>query len=151
MGSTSSARIGSVPVVSVSNAKPCSVERVFTISFSRPRTNTPLQALVLMNDPQFMEAARNLAQVILNDRCEDKYAAILERALGHAPEASVTDILKQTYQRVRPIYQKDVQAAETLIHIGESPVDETLDPVELATWTIIANQVMNLDAFVTKS
>ncbi len=120
-------------------------------SVRRERTNTPLQALVLMNDPQYVEAARNFAQLVLNDSSADKFKTMLTRALGCEPTQQVTDILKQTYEKILPIYQEDAEAANKLIRIGESTPDESIDPVELATWTMVANQVMNLDAFINKN
>ena len=119
-------------------------------SVRRERTNTPLQALVLMNDPQFVEAARNLAQVLLRQD-EDRYELLLRKALGSPPESRMVEVLKDTYAQIFEIYKADVEAAKKLISVGESPVDTSLDPVELATWTMVANQVMNLDEFITKN
>ncbi|MFQ3225399.1 MAG: hypothetical protein ACI8Z5_001659 [Lentimonas sp.] len=120
-------------------------------SVRRERTNTPLQALVLMNDPQFVEAARHLASVIITDEREDKFAALYARAMGAEPSEQVIQILKNTYDQVLPTYIENPAAANELLSIGDSPVDASIDPVQLATWTIVANQVMNLDSFISKN
>jgi hypothetical protein len=117
----------------------------------RERTNTPLQALVLMNDPQFVEAARQLASVIITDEREDKFAALYARAMGAEPSEQVIQILKNTYDQILPTYIENPAAAAELLNVGDSPVDESIDPVQLATWTVVANQVMNLDSFISKN
>jgi hypothetical protein len=117
----------------------------------RERTNTPLQALVLMNDPQFVEAARHLASVTLNGPREDKFAALYARAMGVEPDGQVIEILKRTYNQVLPAYIENPKAAEALLQVGDSPVDTSIAPAKLAAWTIVANQVMNLDALITKN
>ena len=120
-------------------------------SVRRERTNTPLQALVLMNDPQFVEAARHLATVTLKAEREDRFAALYARALGHEPDQQQLAILKNTYQQVLPTYIENPALAEQLLAVGDSPADDSLDPAVLAAWTVVANQVMNLDALITKN
>ena len=104
-----------------------------------------------MNDPQFVEAARHLATVTLKSDNEDKFDEIYSRAMGIQPDDRVRSILKNTYGRVLPAYVENPDAAKQLLNVGDSPVDESIDSVELAAWTIIANQVMNLDALITKN
>ncbi|MEO0795232.1 MAG: DUF1553 domain-containing protein [Verrucomicrobiota bacterium] len=122
-----------------------------TCSVRRERTNTPLQALVLMNDPQYVEAARNLAEFVLTSGQPDKFTMLYEVAMGYEPEEAVVDVLKNTYQSVLPIYIEDQEAAKKLIQVGNTPADGGVDPAELAAWTIVANQIMNLDSFITKN
>ncbi|WP_184677070.1 DUF1553 domain-containing protein [Algisphaera agarilytica] len=117
----------------------------------RERTNTPLQALVLMNDPQFVEAARHLAQVVMHTESDDRFALIYTKAMGKAPSDKARGVLEDTFNQLHAIYQEDPESAKKLLAVGDSPVDETLDPVDLATWTMIANQVMNMDAFINKN
>ncbi|MEM9418125.1 MAG: DUF1553 domain-containing protein, partial [Planctomycetota bacterium] len=117
----------------------------------RERTNTPLQALVLMNDPQFVEAARHLAQVVMHADSGDRFALIYTKAMGKAPSDKARGVIEDTFNQLHDIYREDPESAKKLLAVGDSPVDETLDPVELATWTMIANQVMNMDAFINKN
>jgi hypothetical protein len=120
-------------------------------SVRRERTNTPLQALVLMNDPQFVEAARHLATITLKAEREDRFAALYARAMGNEPDEQQLTILKDTYQEVLPSYIENPDLAEQLLAIGDSPADDSLDPAVLAAWTVVANQVMNLDALISKN
>lgn len=120
-------------------------------SVRRERTNTPLQALVLMNDPQFVEAARNLAEVVLRDGREDKAAALLSMVLGNPQSEDFRGLVMQSYQKFAESFQNDPSAARELIEIGESRTFQSHDPVKLAAWTMVASQIMNLDAFVMKN
>lgn len=118
----------------------------------RERTNTPMQALVLLNDPQFVECARHLAENAI--RTQDKNTAraewILMTALSHpASGADVVEITAAAEQFLAVFRQKP-EAATELIHTGESVPDAGLDPAELAAWTMIANVVMNRDDFINK-
>jgi hypothetical protein len=117
----------------------------------REETNTPLQALLLMNDPQFVEAARNMAQRVLTTKTEDKFSFLINQALGRLPDEKMLSSLQMSYQQLNLLYQSNEAAAKDLISIGESEVDTSLDPIELATWTMLANQVFNLDEFITRN
>lgn len=119
----------------------------------RPRTNTPLQALALMNDIQFVEAARHLAERVLSevDRDQDdrlNYAFRLVTA--RSPNSEELAILRRTLETHLTEYRGNVAAAEKLLATGESPRDKTLDPAEHAAWTMIANLLLNLDEALTK-
>lgn len=120
-------------------------------SVRRERTNTPLQALVLMNDPQFVEAARHLALNVLQEPTDDKFTALYSKAMGREPSPETREIMQRTHDKILPIYQEDIDAARKLLSIGTSPIDESVDVAELATWTMLANQVMNPDAHITKN
>ena len=104
-----------------------------------------------MNDPQFVEAARHLATLTLKAERDDRFAALYARAMGNEPDEQQLTILKDTYQQVLPSYIENPDLAEQLLAIGDSPADDSLDPAVLAAWTVVANQVMNLDALISKN
>ena len=119
----------------------------------RLTTNTPLQALVTLNDVQFVEAARALAQRALlegGDSVVDQVAYAYRLATGQRPSAAVRDILQQAYHEELPVFQKDSERAKQLLAVGESPRDEKLDMATHAAMTIIANMILNLDTTVTR-
>ncbi|MEX0322713.1 MAG: DUF1553 domain-containing protein [Puniceicoccaceae bacterium] len=120
-------------------------------SVRRERTNTPLQALVLMNDPQFVEAARRLAEVVLTDSREDKFSALMSIALGQELSDEARAILQGSYDQLLAYYREHPGSAKELIQTGESNPDGSIEHAVLAAWTMIASQIMNMDAFVTKS
>jgi hypothetical protein len=118
----------------------------------RERTNTPIQALVLLNDPQYIESARNLAQKTLHLHSADKARAVwmLESALSKpADEADVADMIA-TATELRTTFEQKPDAAKELINTGDSVPDESLPVAELAAWTIVANTLMNRDDFINK-
>ena len=104
-----------------------------------------------MNDPQFVEAARRLAEVVLKDPREDKFTTLLSITLGKTESWEAVGILRQTYQQLLGYYRENPDSAKALVQIGESTPDPSLDSAMLAAWTMIASQVMNLDEFVTKN
>ena len=119
----------------------------------RERTNTPLQALVTLNDPQFVEAARVLAQAAIKDggeKPEQKIDFIARRLLARSftpdelkvVQASLTDLLAE--------YKAKPEEAKKLIAVGESKADPAVDPGTLAAWTMLANELMNLDEVLNK-
>lgn len=122
------------------------------VCIRRARTNTPLQALVSMNDPQFFEAARKLAErVIRHDadtgrRMDFLAKTLLSRALSPAE----TDALGKGLTRFSEHYKNHPQDAAQVLTTGEAPPANDLDPVEVAIWTMMANQFLNLDETLTK-
>lgn len=119
----------------------------------RPRTNTPLQALALMNDVQFVEAARHFAVRVLKEGGSDRderlvYAFRLVTA--RRPNSEELSILRTTLETHLAEYRANPTAAEQLLSAGESPRDASLDSAEHAAWTMIANLLLNLDETVTK-
>jgi hypothetical protein len=114
----------------------------------RDRTNTPLQALVTMNDPQFIEAARNLAQKAI--AVPDPLAYIAERLLCRPLKANELAILNASLSDLRKHYTTSATDAEALLKVGESKSDEKLPKAELAAWTMLCNQLMNLDEVLNK-
>jgi Protein of unknown function (DUF1553) len=119
----------------------------------RPRTTTPLQALVLMNDPAFLEAARGLAQRVLKEGGNDineRLTFAFRLALARVPKKEELRVLQQVYQQQLENYRHDKEAATALISIGESPKPTAIDECELAAWTTIGNILLNLDETITK-
>lgn len=118
----------------------------------RERSNTPMQALTLMNDVQFFEAARAFAQrVLLAHQGNGKRLATLFRsATGRHPDTRETAILHAALEKHLAAYRARPEQAQAAITFGESKPDPTLDPAELAAWTMLANLVLNLDEVVTK-
>ena len=120
----------------------------------RPRTNTPLQALVTLNDPQFVEAARVLAQRLILEGSED-VAMRINRAyqLTTARPANEREvaILKTVLADQKKRFQANPEKATELLGVGEFPRDESIDPIEHATWTVVAQVLLNLDETLTRS
>jgi hypothetical protein len=119
----------------------------------RPRTNTPLQALELLNDITYVEAARHLAQLILKDggqTPEERLAFAFRRATARAPSADELRVLTRGLERHRQTFRHDPDAARRLVRHGESRIDDKLDPVELAAYTATASVILNLDETITK-
>lgn len=119
---------------------------------SRQETNTPLQALVLLNDPQFVEAARVLAERVLKSQEGKKEQIILMHRLltGEVPKSKVVDLLTELQQREYQSYELDAESAEALISVGEYPVDRSLSVPELASMTIVASTMMSFDETLMK-
>jgi hypothetical protein len=125
-----------------------------TCTVRRSRTNTPLQALVLMNDPTYVEAARKFAERILREggRSDDQRLAFAFRSVtSRLPSETERAVLARMLARQRGVFRTDSEAAKKLLAIGESPADAQLDPPELAAWTMVASAILNTDEAVTKS
>lgn len=120
----------------------------------RERTNTPLQALLLLNDPQYVEAARALAQraIRLEDLSIAKRVDYLYRlcTTRHASEAAITELV-QLYEDQLDNYQQNQSAALALTKQGEQATQQNGQPSELAAWTIVTNLLLNLDEVVNKN
>ena len=120
----------------------------------RERTNTPLQALLTMNDPQYFEAARHLGYRMLSqggasdaDRLRYGFRLVTARA----PAERECQVLAQNLAAQRARYLASPEAAKQAISVGESPVPDDVPPVELAAYTMVANLLLNLDEVVTKN
>jgi hypothetical protein len=114
----------------------------------RHRTSTPMQSLVLMNDPQFVEAARMLARrVMLDDRKEPTgtIGLAFRRLTGRRPSAPELEILQQLHQQLLLEFQEDPQVATVWLQVGDSPLDPAIDPIEWAALTAVCSSLMNLD------
>lgn len=120
----------------------------------RQRSNTPLQALQLMNDIQHVESARNFASRILREGGESPEQRIRwawQIVTARNPTDTEQNIASDALAAHRLRYQQDLQAAEQLISYGESEPEKELDPAELAAYTMLANLLLNLDESVTKN
>ncbi|MGN6546130.1 MAG: DUF1553 domain-containing protein [Aureliella sp.] len=118
----------------------------------RAKTSTPLQSLVLMNDPVFVEAARALAQRILaqpdlDDAARLTYAWRL--ALARQPAASELSILSRTLEQMHATYRENAEGARKLVSVGELPKPAELDDRELAAWTALSNIILNLNETIS--
>ena len=119
----------------------------------RERTNTPLQALLLLNDPQYVEAARHLAQRILKEggkTADQRLSFAFRLVTARSPNTEEIAELRGAYESHLGSFRQDAKAAQDLIEVGESKPDESLDAVELAAWTMIANLILNLDEVINK-
>jgi hypothetical protein len=124
-----------------------------TCTVRRATTNTPLQALVLMNDPTYVEASRKLAERMMKEAGaspEEKIAFAFRLATARKPTEREVSVLRKIYDRQVEAFRKDEKAALKLLSVGESPRDEKLDVLELAAWATVASVVLNLDETVTK-
>jgi mono/diheme cytochrome c family protein len=119
----------------------------------RERTNTPLQALEMMNEPQFVEASRALAERGMRE-CgpapEERLAYLFRLATARRPDSTELAELTAAYRDHLALYTKDAAAARKLIGIGESKPDPKLDPGELAALTMVTNLILNLDEVINK-
>jgi len=118
----------------------------------RARTDTPLQALVLLNDPTYVEASRKIGERLLTEATSnhDRIRLLFRLATSRAPKAAETKVLQQLHDRQLAAYRTDSSAALGLLGVGESPRNQRLDPAELAAWTMVASAVLNLDETITK-
>ncbi len=119
----------------------------------RERTNTPLQALVTLNDPQFVEAARHLAQEALKSGGAVPAASadyIAKRLLSRALKADEVWVVSTSLNELLTYYRAHPEDAKALLTEGESKADAALDPSTLAAWTMLANEMMNLDEVLNK-
>ena len=123
----------------------CTVRRI--------NTNTPLQALVLWNDEQFVEAARVLAARVLGEAGDDdlRLAALLRRCTGRGPSAAEAEALKAALAAWRGRYAQAPAEAEALLAVGETPRPAGIVAEELAAWTLLAGAALSLDATISKN
>jgi hypothetical protein len=119
----------------------------------RERTNTPLQALVTLNDPQFVEAARSLAELAVAAALEDDTSivdTIARRVLSRKFSDRERQIVMASQRDLLAYYQAHPEDAQALIEVGDSKPKADLPPATVATWTMICNQIMNLDEALNK-
>jgi hypothetical protein len=118
----------------------------------RERTNTPLQALVLMNDPQFVEACRALAARSLKEsgQTDSRLDSIALRLLARPPDDRERAVLKSSLDDFITTFRSEPDEAKKLISIGATPPPTDADPAELAAWTLVASQILNMDECVTR-
>jgi hypothetical protein len=119
----------------------------------RPRSNTPLAALVLLNDPSFIECARVLAQRALTEggRADaDRLAWAFRQATSRNPDEFERGVLFKLLEKNRAEYKADPEAAGELVKIGLAPVPKDADVPELAAWTAVCRAVLNLSEVMTR-
>ena len=118
----------------------------------RDRTNTPLQALVTLNEPLFVEASRTLATRVLHEAAtfDARLDAVSLRLVGRTFTAPERAVVRRTLDDALATYRREPAAARELLAVGESAADEKLPASELAAWTLVASEVMNLDESLTK-
>ncbi len=121
---------------------------------TRAKTNTPLAALVLMNDPTFVEASRQLASRVLRDggaTAESRLTLLHRLVYGRRPTERELDLLRDALAELRTSFRAEPEAARRLLAVGESPLDELLAAAELATYTSLANAVLGTDEAITRN
>ncbi len=119
----------------------------------RQRTNTPLQALVLMNDPQFVEVARVLAQRTMLEggkTSEERVRFAYKVATAREPSPLALSILSKRFDNELKTFEQDAEQAKKLLAVGEAKRDESLSITEHAAWTIVTSIILNLDATITR-
>ena len=119
----------------------------------RPQTNTPLQALVLLNDPTYLEASRKIAERVMREgggAIDKRIAFAFHLATARAPSANEMKVLRATFDRRLAEFKTKPEVAMELLSIGESTRDDKLDASELAAYTTVASMVLNLDEVITK-
>ncbi len=117
----------------------------------RERTNTPLQAFVMLNDPQFVEAAKLLAASAMKSVADfnARLDAITERLLSRTLNDAERTIIRATFDRALATYQADAEATKNFLATGATPAPTDVPPADLAAWTFIASQILNLDETLT--
>jgi hypothetical protein len=119
----------------------------------RSTTNTPLQALTLLNDPIFVEAARKLAERVVKEggtAPETRLALGFRLATGRSPNEREMHLLRDSLNAMLAAYRRDEAGARSLLAVGASKPDSSIPAVELAAWTAVANIILNMDETITK-
>ncbi len=120
----------------------------------RERTNTPLQALLMLNDPQYVEAARALAQRTMREGEADPESRIrmmMRLCTGREAKQAAIDELHKLYREQLEQFEKNPERAKLLVNVGQPLRGDPLEVTRLAAWTVVANVVLNLDEVVTKN
>jgi hypothetical protein len=121
---------------------------------TRTRTNTPLQALVLMNDPQFVEAARKLAERMMLEgghTPEERIGFGFRLMTCRRPSAAELIPLLTLFEKQYARFTERPQASEAFLSVGESQRNESLDAGELAAYATVGSVLLNLDETITKN
>ena len=119
-----------------------------------PRTNTPLQALNLMNDITYLEAARVLAEHALREggaSAESRITWAFRRVLSRPPSDNELSVLTRGFERRLDLFRNHPESIQKLLKVGESHVDETLPASELATFTTVTSEILSLDETVNRN
>jgi hypothetical protein len=124
-----------------------------TCTVRRSRTNTPLQALVLLNDPTYVEASRKFAERILREggqTAAERIAFAFSTVNARQPTTAELTVLQAVYEKQLARFRELPDAATSLLAIGEAPADASFDKAELAAWGMVASVILNTDEAVTK-
>jgi hypothetical protein len=118
----------------------------------RSVTNTPLQALVVMNEPAFLESSRTMAARVMQVAKSDKARLnqAYEWALDRPPHPGEVKLLLKAVSRYRHLYAQNEGAAKKLLEVGEAPQAKSLKPADQAAWMIVCSSLMNTDEFLTQ-
>ncbi len=117
------------------------------------RTNTPLQALNLMNDVSYVEAARVLAERVMREggaSVDERLRLAFQLATARPPNAAESQALRESWQAQLAYFAKQPAKAEALLKMGEKPADTTLNQTELAAYAMVASLILNLDEVITQ-
>ena len=120
----------------------------------RERSNTPLQALQLMNDIQYVEAARVLAESVLSDASiptERRIQRIFQLSLSRVPTATEQEAMALALSKFQSRFQEHLEDAKKLVYVGEKPTNSLIPSQDLAAYTLLANLVLNLDETVNRN
>jgi hypothetical protein len=127
-------------------------EREFC-TIQRSRTNTPLQSLLLLNAPQFVEAARHLAGRVMAHNITEpnqQIRYIFRLVTGRTPSKREVSVIQSVYRSQLTAFTSDTNAVDELLAVGDSDVDDTLDRPTLAAWTMVCRMLLNLDEAISK-
>jgi hypothetical protein len=119
----------------------------------RSRTNTPLQALALLNEITYVEASRSLAERMMKEGgsdIRDRLTTGYRLATSRSPDKQTLSLLQKGFEDRKIYFQERQEAAKLMISHGKKKPDENLDPADLAAYTITANVLLNLDRVITK-
>ena len=120
----------------------------------RPRSNTPLAALVLLNDPTCVEASRAFAAKVITtggESAEDRLNFAFRNAVSRPATAEEQQVLRQLLDSSRKYFNEDPKAAEKLLAVGLKPAPKNLDPAELASWTMAARTILSMSETLTRN
>ncbi|MBI3735290.1 DUF1553 domain-containing protein, partial [Candidatus Sumerlaeota bacterium] len=128
-----------------SNREECTVDR--------PRSNTPQQALVLLNDPTYVEASRIFAEKIIGSsgKTPDRIQTAFRLALQRQATAQEVDVLTTLYQKHRTHYEANPKDAQALLGVGFTAASKDIPAAELAAWTSVARTILNLHETITRN
>ncbi|MDX1951833.1 MAG: DUF1553 domain-containing protein, partial [Verrucomicrobiota bacterium] len=120
---------------------------------NRVNSNTPLQALVLLNDPTYVEAARVFAANLVREQkgFQPRLNLAFAKTVARSPSRKETELLKKLFEKEFKQYSKSTDAAHQLLSVGEAPVATDLNPAEVAAWTSVTRSLLNLHETITRN
>jgi hypothetical protein len=119
----------------------------------RESTNTPLQALNLLNDPTYVEASRKLAESAMRRTAAPSALVTFafRRVLSRAPHLEEMQLLVAAHEQALARFRRDAASVERLLSVGQAPREAGLDPADLAAWTVVMSMILNLDEAISKT